>query len=234
MDSQSSPSTPTSIVIKWETAMPGPCVVTGADASQQDLLPFWLECLRRWNPQVPVVFADFGLTEEARSWCQHRGIVRSIQKIPNRKSWFSKPLAILAAGYEQIVWLDADMEVQADISPLWGELFLASGLGTTHDGSPPGKNPPGFINSGLVVARHGLNFIPAWAKACLTARVRGDQEVLYALGARCNLPQTYNHVRQLPNREQAKVVHWWGDDGKAELRWRLRVGATGNPTDSAS
>jgi len=94
MDGQSSPSTPTSIVIKWETAMPGPCVVTGADASQQDLLPFWLECLRRWNPQVPVVFADFGLTEEARSWCQHRGIVRSIPKIPNRKSWFSKPLEI--------------------------------------------------------------------------------------------------------------------------------------------
>ena len=228
------PADGTTVSVAWCAATPGVCVVTGADASQQDLLPFWYSCLRRSNPTVPVVFADFGLTPAAREWCQERGVVRSISVLRNRSPWFSKPLAILAAGYEQIVWLDADMEVQADISPLWNELFPATGLGTTHDGSPPGKNPPGFINSGLVVARHGLQFVSVWAQTCLTsaARVRGDQEVLYALGARCNLPQTYNHVRQLPNRDKAKIIHWWGVEGRAELRWRLRMGPTDLPTDA--
>lgn len=211
--------------IRWLPPRSGPCIVTGADASQQDLIPFWYESLRQWNPTVPVVFADFGMSEAAVEWCRRRGEVRQVPVRTFRNPWFSKPLAILLAGHERIVWLDADMEVRADVSPLWGELFPMSGFGVTHDGTPPGKNPPGYINSGLVVVASGLQLVPVWARACFTTHLRGDQEVLYALGARANLPQTYNHVRQLPGREQAKIVHWWGAEGKAALRWRHRLGA---------
>ena len=53
-----------------------------------------------------------------------------------------------------------------------------------------------------------------------------DQEILYALGVRNNLPQEYNYLRQLPEHSKAKIIHWWGIEGRAELRWRMQMSQT--------
>jgi hypothetical protein len=213
-------------LLEWRPADNGPCVVTGADAVQQDLLPFWHKCLRQANSEVPIVFCDFGMTQQARTWCKQRGHLHQIPVRKKRSAWFSKPLGILAAGYQTIIWLDVDMEVKADISMLWKNLLPATGLGVTHDGTLPGKNPAGSINSGLVTVNHGIPLVVDWARACLTSDLRGDQEVLYSLGVRYNLPQEYNYLRQLPEHSKAKIIHWWGIEGRAELRWRLQMPQT--------
>jgi hypothetical protein len=122
-------------------------VLTGCDRAQEALLPWWYAHFRAHNPDLPVTFADFGLSEQARRFAAERGQVIEVQGCqvgllaeererrwsPRwrgelgqiRQQWFKKPFACLASPYAHTLWLDADCQVRGDLSPLF--VFLSLG-----------------------------------------------------------------------------------------------------------
>jgi hypothetical protein len=197
----------------------GPCIITGADQAQADLLPFWFQHLRRHNPDVPVVFADFGMSPQWKAWCQERGRVLDLTAGRYGRTWFRKPAAILACPFQRIVWMDCDTEVKGDLSPLW--TMPIKGIGMCHD--VPAWGHPNMGNSGVVVVDHGQQVVEQWADRCNRPTTRGDQEELYAMGVRWQLPQRFNHLRLMPGGRDAVVLHWTGLKGKAHIRSMMNM-----------
>jgi hypothetical protein len=56
-------------------------ILTGCDAAQEWLLPWWYRHLRAHSDD-PVAFADFGMSEEARRWAAERGRVIDATQLP--------------------------------------------------------------------------------------------------------------------------------------------------------
>lgn len=120
-------------------------VLVGCDLAQEDLLSAWWDHYTLFNDE-PVAFADFGMSSEARIWCQARGIsfpVPSLfineEEIPlnkrilweahygsgiwnARKVWFRKPLAWQASPFDLTLWLDLDCHVQKPLGSLFATL----------------------------------------------------------------------------------------------------------------
>lgn len=118
-------------------------VLVGSDRLREWLLPWWWENYRREN-NLPVTFADFGMSASARIWCEARGTVIDIDPVPAagkeevplserkkwensysdgvwdaRPAWFQKPLAVRQCSYEIGLWLDLDCEVLGSLLPLY-------------------------------------------------------------------------------------------------------------------
>lgn len=137
-------------LIQWRVENPNvqDGVLTGSDALQEWMLPWWWERFRKFNP-YKVAFADFGMSEQARNWCRQRGEVipiqfpegclRSREDLPSekialwesiynaerlwksRKAWFMKSLAMVRTPFLRTIWIDLDCEV---LGPL-DEMFPA-------------------------------------------------------------------------------------------------------------
>src|SRR5690606_32997028 len=88
-------------------------VTVGVNEACEWLLEWWFSRYDRYNP-FPVEFADFGMSDAAKSWCDKRGIVTEIPKnLPEfKKDWLKKPFAIGASQFDKILWMDLDCEVR--------------------------------------------------------------------------------------------------------------------------
>lgn len=123
-------------------------VIVGCDEAQEWLLPWWWERYSAKN-NFPVLFADFGMSLKARSWCQQRGEILLIKtdfsSAPSstylqschdakywedfygpslwtcRDQWFKKPFACLASSFQRSVWIDLDCEVLQPIDDLFDQ-----------------------------------------------------------------------------------------------------------------
>jgi hypothetical protein len=120
-----------------------PGVMTGCDARQEWLLPWWWRHYRRHN-DYPVAFADLGMTPAARAWCAQRGSVVDVGPVaqpfeavqaqagkPVPPGWFAKPLAILRSPFRWTLWLDADCEVRGPLAEAFA--YADRGLAVTPD-----------------------------------------------------------------------------------------------------
>jgi hypothetical protein len=123
-------------------------VLVGADQKQEWMLPWWWWHFSSVNFDCSVAFADFGMSESARRWCEERGQLVFIPNSPAleephredvRTSWekkwehqgekgnlwafrkaiFKKPSALLASPFHRTLWLDLDCQVRQDLSPLF-------------------------------------------------------------------------------------------------------------------
>jgi hypothetical protein len=119
-------------------------VIVASDQTQEWLLPWWWSHFHQHNPDCPVVFCDFGMSDQARSWCKKKGRLISIETSllsenpdPNafraweadwssprdlqtiRKIWFKKPLAMQASSFKRSVWIDLDCEIRGSLEPLF-------------------------------------------------------------------------------------------------------------------
>lgn len=119
-------------------------VLVGADQKEEWLLSWWWSSYTFCN-SLPVTFIDWGMSEEAKGWCQERGQLISLP-IPDcffqgreivakpvlnvieesegelwetRPFWFSKPLALLASPYEFTAWIDLDCEILTPLDPIF-------------------------------------------------------------------------------------------------------------------
>ncbi len=118
-------------------------VLVGCDFRSEWLLSWWWDNYIQENT-LPVTFADFGMSESARSLCLERG---SILEVPSnqvapketialtelkkwensysqdvweaRNGWFQKPRAMSLSPYEITLWLDLDCEVLGSLLPLY-------------------------------------------------------------------------------------------------------------------
>ncbi len=103
-------------------------VLVGADRVQECLLPWWWEHYSKSN-HLPVVFCDFGLSKQARAWCENKGQIldmRDLMPILNRfctlNVFFYKAFALLNSPFHRSIWTDIDCAIYRPLSPLFNEL----------------------------------------------------------------------------------------------------------------
>lgn len=132
-------------------------IITGCDARQEWLLPWWWRHYRATNT-LSVTLFDFGITASARRWCESRMAVCSfppprslffpkealdpstpwLDRVPGyvwsmRPIWFTKAFCLKQAPYTQNLWLDLDCEVKASLAPLFSEILTRSSFALTRD-----------------------------------------------------------------------------------------------------
>lgn len=168
-------------------------ILCGADKSQEWLLPWWWSRYSEHNA-YPVIFCDFGMSEEMRSWCAERGEVVSIEFDPAwiapksaidkklveewedwwgerlwdaRLSWFKKPFALLHSPYEVGIWIDLDCEILGPIERLFSGFDVSSGIAMVRNfecDHLPQFDPNVRHNGGVIVFKHGCSCLQSLAE----------------------------------------------------------------------
>ena len=221
------------------------CLITGGDARQEWMLPWWYENARRHN-DLPVVFVDAGLSRKALAWCRARGEVVS-PGVPVANAFLAKPFAILKSPYSDILWTDLDCEILKPVETIFSQ--TPAEIGVVPDA--PGASDP--IQAGVIVVRHGGATILEWAALCRDWRKldrsqvptgHKDQSLLGHLWrqrpeAFTLLGGEWNRSRIIPDGGQAEdrrglpgdsaIIHWWGRHGKEEIRRRIASLPSGDP-----
>lgn len=84
-------------------------------------------------PEIPIVVADFGLSQKGIKVAVESGaeILTGFWK-PERKSWFLKPEAVLLSPYEKTCWIDIDCEVVAPCPEIF-DYAITEKIGLTPD-----------------------------------------------------------------------------------------------------
>jgi len=205
--------------------------MTGTDANYEDLLPLWWYNYSQ-HCDLPVVFADFGMSPFFRAWCEQRG-TRVDVGVVKEKAWWEKPFAILRSPFKQTVWIDVDCRV---CKPL-GELLMPSPeLRATVDAwATKNARAKGWAtvdevvySSGVLVVPHGHPVVTEWARGCFAwrhkARATGDQDILslavYNQGVKiATLEPRFNSWRQWRAPLSTDVVaHHSGSRGRKAIR----------------
>jgi hypothetical protein len=216
-------------------------VVVGLDANQEWLVPWFLGNLRRFN-DLPVLFADFGMTDKGRSDCAAQGEVVDC-RTDDATGWFAKPLALLATPFRRTVWLDLDCEVRGSLGPLI-DSTPPNTIGLTFDRGTPQfyrdcmPHDALIYNSGVIIYDHKEPAIPSWATMTTAIRSNkpgdnstgqpGDQETLaltlkqLAKGRIHEFPAEVLRLR-MEGDGPAVVMHWTGPNGKDCIRQQMAI-----------
>jgi hypothetical protein len=239
---------------RWaDSRAKGDGVIVGSDLAQEWLLPWWWDHYAESNTH-PVTFVDFGMSAEMQQWCRERG---SYLKLPVadifvsekeeidpalisdwekgfgskfwncRSAWFKKPSACLLSPYHRSVWIDLDCEVRGSIKELFPLCDHETGISMSTEWEESRKI--GY-NSGVIVFKHGLPLIEAWADLSFekNSDFRGDQEALSHIIEQqqlriLELPPIYNWRRVYKENPQAVIQHWHGDYGKSYIHHQIML-----------
>jgi hypothetical protein len=204
-------------------------IICGADRLQEWLLPWWWSRYEEHN-QLPVLFIDFGMTDEMRFWCQERGEVITMDpdlslitprsaiddtvakeweerfswRVWNaRRAWFTKPLALLESPFEEALWIDLDCEILGPLDALFSAFDPSAQLGIVREyrfANLPVLDPKILYNGGVVIFQHGSKIIEKWAQGAIT------QNHLFA-GDDCLLSHLI-HASQLKVQELPQIYNW--------------------------
>ena len=214
-------------VIAWTGPFNGEQgVVTGCDSAHEWMLPWWFDHYSKRN-KYPVTFANFGMSPSMAAWCKERGHLLDLT-FYCKKNWFKKPLAVLMAGYQNVIWLDSDCEIRADLAPLFE--FAKEGFGVTLDPHNPWCKKNGckkVVASGIIATHIGHELAVEWAEKCLIShKFRGDQEVLNEMiktqPQRVDImPPEYQWLRIDGDKDGVLVMHWTGSRGKQHIRKQM-------------
>ena len=196
--------------------------LTGCDHTQEWLLPWFLENLRKHN-NVPVVFADFGVTNKNIPVDYIIDLT-----VTKEKGWFKKPKAVLKCPAKQTVWLDTDCEVLDNIEDLFG-MLVPNKMCMVDDVPWTKRKRKKWYNSGVVGVIDKPKVLHDWANAVSKKPSRGDQETLHNMNRNADiheLPQEYNWLRvTLENDKQdspnKKIMHWTGRKGKERIKAKM-------------
>jgi hypothetical protein len=219
-------------------------VLIGSDECLEWLLPWWWENYSRFN-SFPVAFADFGMSEEMRAWCQERGELIDLTFpdmygasnalfslfmleqmdddafLQSRNAWFKKPLACLQTPFKRTIWIDMDCEVRGKLGELFaiGEQHLA----LTQDACSSYSTTYPIYNSGVFAFPRELPVIQEWAELAIEHNYMflGDQDLLSWIIDQKKLevamPKIFNWSRLWEPNPEAVVLHWHGPEGKEQI-----------------
>lgn len=173
-------------------------VLTGCDQNQEWLLNWWYSHFRKHHPDVDIAFADFGMSEQGRSWCKERGVLIEIPPIDLQpkngfsfmgktwtqtryskqnlsSSWFSKPSAMLLSPFKRTLWLDLDCEVRKSLQSLFSISLPAEKIRLRKHGTICIDDVETLhsyripgYNSGVVLFEKS-SFLELWAQKCIEA-----------------------------------------------------------------
>ncbi len=179
-------------------------VIVGCDRQQEWLLMWWWKHYQKHN-RYPVVFADFGMTLEAKRWCAQKGDVITLERSKDfimpeslihrdliaeweerfgpigwsaRKQLFLKPFALLQTPFDQSIWIDLDCEITGSISPLFQKIHPHSGVALSYERERASEDVR--YNTGVIAFMKDSSLIEKWAAACLKYNDRffSDQDIL--------------------------------------------------------
>lgn len=204
-------------------------ILCGTDQAQEWLLPWWWSRLRDHNHH-PVAFCDFGMSDEARSWCRERGELIKLaffskEAAPKenfssdfiqeweknytdavwhlRHAWFKKPLACLQSPFQRSLWLDLDCEVLGPLDDLFDFCCAESQIGIMREfahSHHPRFHPEALYNSGVIVFEHNAPLIEKWA--C------GAIELTDRFGGDDVLISHLINVLKIPVEEIPEIYNW--------------------------
>lgn len=195
-------------------------VLCGCDQQQEWLLPWWWSRYQEEN-NLPVTFIDFGMTQQARRWCQDHGEVsvlhldtsfikskkdicpHSAQKWEGfygptlwlaRKSWFQKPFALLHSPYKKTLWMDLDCETLSSITDIF-HYCDDSQLAAVPEYASALLADVRY-NGGVIVFIHGAEIIQKWAEAAILRNhcFWSDDALLSAL-----IQEQQGYIAELPD-----------------------------------
>ena len=143
-----------------------------------------------------------------------------------------KPRAIASSPFQFTVFLDLDCEVRSSLDKLfsWSTRGLVMGK-DRYPFSNYGKlfRRDHFFNSGVIAVHQSHVVIPRWIEATehLHDKLRGDQEILNLTIYENEipvvvLPEHFHQLRLDGDHPEAKIMHWTGEAGKAEIQNRLK------------
>jgi hypothetical protein len=210
-------------------------VVTNADQSTEWRMPWWWHHYSQ-HCDLPVAFADFGMSRKMKRWCKKHGEVYDVTDNIRLKNWFKKPSAIRRAPFEEVLMLDNDCEVRKPIDNLFGYVSIAH-VGLTYDVKTQFNtkwcNPP--VQSGVVVAHRDNELIEEWESYCLRAnKIRDDQVTLcWLLKQRESRKVNITKINIMPPEAQwlrlqgnftnpkIQIMHWTGPAGDDIIRQQM-------------
>ena len=209
--------------------------LTGADYNLQDLLPWWVGCVRKHNPDIHITIADFGLTDSAKDWVKHNVNHVIVYERHPTLAWFLKPQSMIDCPYEYTCWLDLDCEMVAPVPEIF-DFPTEDKMALTHDvvrGNPDHNAGMFWWAVGVNVIKGKPQILKDWARNTINTDLRGDQEVLYKM---IQVNQDYNNqIIKMPLEYQwlrislangydspnKKIIHWTGPVGKQHIRENL-------------
>ena len=209
--------------------------LTGADYNLQDLLPWWVGCVRKHNPDIHITIADFGLTDSAKDWVKHNVNHVIVYERHPTLAWFLKPQSMIDCPYEYTCWLDLDCEMVAPVPEIF-DFPTEDKMALTHDvvrGNPDHNAGMFWWAVGVNVVKGKPQILKDWARNTINTDLRGDQEVLYKM---IQVNQDYNNqIIKMPLEYQwlrislvngydspnKKIIHWTGPVGKQHIRENL-------------
>jgi len=219
------------------------CFITGCDENTEWMLPWFVENYKKYN-DIPLVFADFGVSLELKNMLSHLGFDHIIDMrttvadstIGNPKklvNWFKKPKAMVNCSKisNYSCWIDSDIEVLADMSNIFSYV-IPNKIGMVQDHPWSKRMMETWHNSGIVAFKDCPAILDKWAWYIEKGNhgQRGDQEVLHAM---INSPlNRMIHITDIPNEynwlriqfehddessKKAKAIHWTGRKGKERI-----------------
>ena len=210
--------------------------LTGSDHNLQDLLPWWVGCVRKHNPDIHITIADFGLTGSAKDWVKHNANHVIVYERHPELAWFYKPQSMIDCPYEYTCWLDLDCEMLAPVPEIF-DFPTEDQMALTHDsvrGNPDHDKGVFWWAVGVNVVKGKPQILKDWARNTTNNKdLRGDQEVLHKM-IQVN-PQLNDYIVKMPleyqwlridllngkDNENKKIVHWTGPLGKQHIRENL-------------
>lgn len=206
--------------------------VTGCDFKTEWQLEWFLKNYLKYN-DTPIVFCDFGVSPEMRSWIKLLSGFSDAYAIPQQPNggWFYKPSALLHSPHKETVWLDTDMQVLGDLSGVF-DLLEDNRLAMVEDRPWTKRRGETWHNSGFVGVRGKPPILKRWFENTTLTTATGDQEVLHEmlrvdpltrLRYITDLPNKYNWLRiQIENDNEDSwdklIVHWTGTKGNDVIR----------------
>lgn len=186
----------------------------------EQFLPWWLMHLREQS-DLPVLFADFGMSPEGRKFCEEKGelvpmpapdfvVQRKDVSLARallwetvftpefwraRRAWFLKPFALLASPFDRSLWIDIDCEVRESLGPLFQGTHIAMTYdqGTSyHERGLLSPGAPSY-STGVIGVSHGDPLIVTWAERCM-------KENHLFLNEQLLLSQMVGEIHLLPQR----------------------------------
>ena len=207
--------------------------VTGCDANTEWMLPWFMRRYKQFN-KMPIMFADFGISEEAMKYVdEHFDLIINMKTVVD-KGWFKKPKTMINASKhsEYTCWIDTDFEILDELESVFNyvephRIAMVEDKPWTKRRSP---NLP-YYNSGIVAFHECPQILHQWAWHVEKNPQVGDQETLHAmwdspLSQRIyitDIPNEYNWLRlQLEhdnqNSSRKKAIHWTGQKGKDRIK----------------
>jgi len=171
-------------------------IIVGCNYNQEWLLDWWWGHYTKHN-DYPVLFVDFGMSEEGIKWCSEHGEYTTLPSIDHllssqdeidpetrkkwetkfgkgiwklRLVWAQKPFALLSSPFTHAIWIDLDCHIKGSLEPLFNTLNFGIEMAIGRDWGL--KNE--FLlpdetpyNSGVIAFKKDAKILHQWTETLI-------------------------------------------------------------------